>query len=213
MSKKAIIASPSSIVAPKARQVKIDDLSAEHLGWLVQSRTRNQTACLSLYTLFERHPGLVKNTEFRAASQTLVSIGFSLWRAAFLADKTGSREAVFEDAKSFLARILTDNAINYPKDCSSREWTFNYYMTNANNGLLRLCDKWPEVNATLSKHEKVNKGTRNPHRRWNRHQNAFETAISSFETELTQAATNSTPSTFRKRTSNSRPPLENLKVA
>ena len=33
-------------------------------------------------------------------AQTLVAVGFSLWRAAFLADKTGRRHAVVEHVKT-----------------------------------------------------------------------------------------------------------------
>ena len=101
-----------------------------------------------------------------------------------MADKTGQREAVFADARSFLAQLLTNNAINYPQDRASREWTFNYYMTAANDGLLRLSDKWMEIVTVLSKHERVTKGTTNPRRRWNRHQNAFEAALDNFESDL-----------------------------
>src|SRR5437868_6737279 len=109
---------------------KQDDLSTAHLEWLVQSRMRNQNACLRLFDTFEKYPEQAKNKEFHSQSQSLVAVGFSLWRAAFLADKTGMREAVFADARAFLAQLLTNNAVNYPQDRAAREWTFNYYMTN-----------------------------------------------------------------------------------
>jgi hypothetical protein len=134
---------------------KVDDLGPAHLEWLIQSRMRNQNACLRLFNTFEKYPEQAKSQTFRAHSQTLVAVGFSLWRAAFLADKTGDREAVFADARIFLAKLLTDNAINYPQDRGSREWTFNYYMTNANDALLKLAGRWSNVTAVLSKYEKV----------------------------------------------------------
>lgn len=93
---------------------KIDDLSGPHLEWLIQSRMRNQNSCLRLFNIFEKYPIQAKGKEYRAHSQTLVGVGFSLWRAAFLADKTGQREEVFADARAFLAQLLTNNAINYP---------------------------------------------------------------------------------------------------
>lgn len=163
---------------------KQDDLSTSHLQWLIHSRMRNQNACLKLFDIFEQFPDQAKSTTYRAHSQTLVAVGFSLWRAAFLADKSGQREAVFADAKAFLAQLLTNNAINYPQDRASREWTFNYYVTAANDGLLRLSARWSDITSVLSKHEAVTKGTTNSRRRWNRHQNAFETALDAFGKDL-----------------------------
>jgi hypothetical protein len=181
---------------------KVDDLGPAHLEWLIQSRMRNQNACLRLFNTFEKYPEQAKSQAFRAHSQTLVAVGFSLWRAAFLADKTGDREAVFADARTFLAKLLTDNAINYPQDRGSREWTFNYYMTNANDALLKLADRWGNVTAVLSKHEKVTKGTTNSRRRWNRHQNAFEAALDAYERDL--VAAQAAPTAKSKRAARSK---------
>lgn len=108
----------------------------------------------------------------------------SLWRAAFLADKTGKRHAVFEDARAFLGKMLTDNAITYPQDRSAREWTFNYYMSNAKEGLLHLSRRWKAVEKVLSMKQKVVRGTTSSQRRWDRHQRAFEAAVSFLEKEL-----------------------------
>ena len=166
---------------------KQDDLSTPHLQWLIESRMRNQSACLKLFDTFEKFPDQAKSTAYRAHSQTLVAVGFSLWRAAFLADKSGQREAVFADAQAFLAQLLTNNAINYPQDRASREWTFNYYVTGANDGLLKLSTKWSHIAKVLSKYERVTKGMTNARRHWNRHQNAFETALDAFEKDLKAA--------------------------
>lgn len=167
---------------------KSDDLGAPHLEWLILSRMRNQNACLRLFNLFEKYTVQAKGKELRAASQLLVAAAFSLWRAAFLADKTGQREAVFNDARAFLATLLTNNAINYPQDRASREWTFNYYMTNANDALVRISNRWENVASVLSKCERVTKGTTNSRRRWNRHQNALETALDLYEQDLLTAS-------------------------
>lgn len=177
---------------------KTDDLSAPHLEWLIQSRMRNQNACLRLFNIFEKCPIEAKGKDFRAHSQTLVSVGFSLWRAAFLADKTGQRDEVFADARAFLAQLLTNNAINYPQDRAAREWTFNYYMTTANDALLKLSTRWNKITLVLSKHERVTKGTTNSRRRWNRHQNAFEAALDRYERDLGAAAKAPRASSRRK---------------
>jgi len=173
--------------------MKRDDLTGPHLEWLIQSRMRNQIACFRLFDTFEKYPDQAKSKVYRTHSQNLVAVGFSLWRAAFLADKTGQREAVFADARAFLAQLLTNNAINYPQDRASREWTFNYYMANANDALLRLSEKWGDITTVLSKYEKVAKGTTNSRRRWNRHQNAFEAALNFYANDL-KVASESVPS-------------------
>jgi hypothetical protein len=81
--------------------------------------------------------------------------------------------------------MLTDNAIGYPQDRSAREWTFNYYMNNARDGLLNLPDRWSEVKSVLSAPKRVRKGTSAPERRWDRHQRAFEIAVAALAAELT----------------------------
>jgi len=168
----------------KSNSPKTDNLTPEHLGWLVESRASNQRAALRLFTLIEKHPEGSKSKEFLRKTQTLIAACFSLWRAAFLADKTGRRHAVLADAKAFLGRMLTDNAINYPQDRSAREWTFNYYMNNARDSLLELAKEWNAVNTVLSAHKKVTKGTTVSSRRWDRHQRALEVAIECFESAL-----------------------------
>jgi hypothetical protein len=179
------------LMSQKATSKKANDLSEPHLTWLIQSRMRNQNACLRLFNAFEKFPTAANGMELRAKSQTLVAVGFSLWRAAFLADKTGQRDAVFADAHAFLAELLTNNAINYPQDRASREWTFNYYMTNANEALIRLSERWPDITTVLSRYEKVTKKSTNSRRRWNRHQNAFDAALDAYERDLKAASARS----------------------
>lgn len=67
---------------------KQDNLSPAHLEWLVQSRSRCQVAGLELFKLFEEHASKAKSKTYNRIFQTFVSVNFSLWRAAFLADKT-----------------------------------------------------------------------------------------------------------------------------
>jgi hypothetical protein len=122
--------------------VKADDLSPVHLAWLVESRAINQRGALKLFRLLEKHPDKMKSSDLSMVAQNLVAVCFSLWRAAFLADKTGTRHAVLQDARTFLGKMLTDNAITYPQDRSAREWTFNYYMNNAKDCLMHLSDRW-----------------------------------------------------------------------
>jgi len=164
--------------------VKTDDLSPEHLSWLVRSRSANQQAALRLYDLFEKYPKRMRGRDLSRTAQTLVAVCFSLWRAAFLADKTGQRHAVVEHAKNFLGKMIIDNAITYPQDRNAREWTFNYYTDNAKGGLLTLAKRWSSVGAVLAKRRKVPKGSTTPQRRWNRYHDAFENAVGCLTAEL-----------------------------
>ena len=119
----------------------------------------------------------METKEFSAKAQHLVAACFSLWRAVFLADKEIKRSQVLAHARNFLAKMLVDNAITYPQDRTTRNWTFNYYMNNATNALVRLSGEWPEVEVVLNDRPKGTKGTTTPQRRWNRTQLAFETAV------------------------------------
>src|SRR5688572_31783879 len=97
-----------------------DEIS--HLAWLVKSRSANQLSAVKLYKLFNKYPEKVKRKELSQTAHNLVAVCFSLWRAAFLADKTGMRHAVFRDANAFLGEMLRNNAITYAQDRSTREW-------------------------------------------------------------------------------------------
>jgi hypothetical protein len=164
--------------------VKTDDLSPEHLTWLVKSRAANQQSALRLFDLFERYPKRISGRDFSKTAQILVAVCFSLWRAAFLADKTGKRHAVVEHAKTFLGKMIIDNAITYPQDRNAREWTFNYYTDNAKGGLLTLAKRWNSVGAVLAAKRKVPKGSTTSQRRWNRYHDAFENAVECLTAEL-----------------------------
>lgn len=147
----------------------------EHLEWAILARNSNQRTCLRLLRLFDRYPNLWKSKVRAAAAQDLVSVGFSLWRAAFLAEKTGLRSEVFSHGRNFLEQMIEDNAIAYFQDKKSREWTFNYYTRNAKSALQRLAFKWPDAaNAYINR-------ARTPTERWDYCQELFEKAVEGFE--------------------------------
>lgn len=87
----------------------------EHLQWAIDSRTRNQQSNLKLLKLLEEHPGEWKTKHNAMVAQDLIAIAFSLWRAAFLADKTGKRSDVLSHGKIFLETVVRDNAIGFPR--------------------------------------------------------------------------------------------------
>jgi hypothetical protein len=145
----------------------------------------NQRASLLLHKLVDTHfKRIQKNKKSSEQAQVLASVCFSLWRAAFLADRTGTHEARLQAAQAFLGKMLTDNAITYPQDRASREWTFSYYMNCARDGLLSLANAWPNVGATLSARKRVVRGSTAAGRRWDRHQRALDVAMAEFQKEL-----------------------------
>src|ERR1035438_547421 len=99
-----------------------------HLKWLVESRRQNQQVCARLYELMTAE--CWKTPKLGYEAKTLVSIGFSLWRAAFLADKSGQLRETNEHATYFLGEMLETNAIAFTQDKKARGFTFNYYLAN-----------------------------------------------------------------------------------
>ncbi len=117
----------------------------DHYEWAIERRYRNQLCSLRLLRLFEMHEKVWVGLKYSRAAQDLLSVAFSLWRAAFLAEKDSARAKVFADGKTFLEAIIQSNAIGYVQDYKSREWTFNYYTRNARYALQNLNKFWVEV--------------------------------------------------------------------
>jgi hypothetical protein len=157
-----------------------DTEKLKHLEWAIESRNKNQRCALRLLRLFTEYEEKWKTQKFARAAQDLLSASFSLWRAAFLADKTGQRTRVFADGKEFLEKIIEDNAISYPQDRRCKEWTFNYYTRNARSALQVLGKYWSDqVPAYEGK-------TRTPRARWEYCQELLDTAVTRFDELLQQ---------------------------
>ena len=152
----------------------------EHLEWAIKARAKNQACCLRLLRLFDDNPGFWRQKKASRAAQELVAVAFSLWRAAFLAEKTGKREQVLKHGRDFLERLIEDNAIAYPQDKSAREWTFNYYTRHAGYSLEFLGEYWPDY---LSQYQK---GTRTAVERWDYCQTILDDAVDGFEKLLSE---------------------------
>ncbi|MEA2952331.1 MAG: hypothetical protein QOJ96_1851 [Alphaproteobacteria bacterium] len=151
----------------------------KHLKWSIEGRARNQQTSLKLYELMKEHKNRIRKLNLSGKVQELVAVSFSLWRAVFLADRTGTIEAKMEGAEVFLAKILTDNAVAFAQDRNAREWTFNYYLDNA---LFRLENyrKFGHRNEL-----KPAKGSRTPRKRWDHLQVAFESEVAALGKKLT----------------------------
>lgn len=158
-----------------------DEPSAEHLRWLIDSRAANQRVSLKLFDLFKKYPNDFDHMGLQFSAQALVAISFSLWRAAFLADRSGKRDAVAEDSEWFLGKMLVDNAITYTQDRAAREWTFNYYVSNARYRLQELGGMWPEI---LKEELNPPRGEVTAACRWDRLHEAFAKAVECLAAEL-----------------------------
>jgi hypothetical protein len=110
-----------------------------------------------------------------SAVQDLVAVSFSLWRAVFLADRSGKTVAKLGGAEAFLAKTLTDNAIAFAQDRTAREWSFSYYVDNAFYRLEAI--------------EAIPKSKRTTRERWEFLQEHFERAIDDLERKLTGRTT------------------------
>lgn len=150
------------------------------IKWAIESRTRNQTSIIRLLELFDKYETRWKSKKYSRAAQDLASAAFSLWRAAFLADKSSKRSDVFAKGKAFLTRVVEENAIGFPQDKEWRDWTFNYYSRNAQYSLQHLARTWNDVAPVF-----VNQ-TRSPSQRWDYCQDLLDKAIKGFGTTLAQ---------------------------
>lgn len=171
----------------KAEKVK-------HLQWAVESRARNQRCAVRLLRLFVEFETQWKTRTWARAAQDLLSVSFSLWRAAFLADKTAKRIAVFADATDFLEKLIEDNAISYLQDRKCKEWTFNYYTRNARAGLEMLNRFWPEMVPPYVGEK------RTPVQRWEYCQSLLDTAVERFEAAAQKMRANADAATQAKAT-------------
>jgi hypothetical protein len=150
-----------------------------HLEWVIKGRAKNQQVALDLYDLMTENHNTKVKLHLSERAQDLTAIAFSLWRAAFLADRTGETEAKMKHAEEFLAKMLTDNAIAFAQDRSAREWTFNYYLDNAGYRLAELGYR----------NLRPPSGKRTPRNRWDRLHQTFEEAVSDFAKALTTKKT------------------------
>jgi len=159
-----------------------ETIDPEHIEWLVENRAKNQKTAAKLFKLLDEHSDEIRKRNLVWAATALVGVAFSLWRAAFLADKRGTkREITLNAAKDFLGGMLRDNVIAFSQDRRNREWTFNYYIQNALDRLNQLDVKWPGI-----LRGKPDSWT--TEERWEYHQLVFDRAVNRLARDLTRDA-------------------------
>jgi hypothetical protein len=95
---------------------------------MIDRRTKIQDASLQLLDVIEN--ASLEESD-KNVCQLLSACSFSLWRAAFLLDIERKDERVLNNARLFLRKVLTDNAITFQTDRERREWSVGYYLNNA----------------------------------------------------------------------------------
>ena len=76
-------------------------------------------------------------------AQDLSGIAFSLWRSVFLSDLDGGMIDQMADLEDFLGNLISNNTIAYTQDKNTKEFTFRYYLKNAQQRLDSLSASWP----------------------------------------------------------------------
>ena len=156
-----------------------DDLSTEHITWLVESRSRNQHVCLKLFLVLKDNEKQIKNkSEHENNAQALVAIAFSLWRAVFLSDvEIESATVVLAAAQSFLGNLILHNTVAYQHDRTTRDWAFIYYVNNARYRLESISRELPNIVPVAFVADE--QGDQKSY--WSFCQAALETAVRNFE--------------------------------
>ena len=83
----------------------------DHLAWVITGRARTQKAALNLYKMIKEYGPQIRSKKLSYDAQDLAAVAFSLWRAVFLADRSGAADAKMADVEFFLGKMLTDNRI------------------------------------------------------------------------------------------------------
>lgn len=164
---------------------KEDDLSPDHISWLVQSRTRNQEISLKLYLIMKDNAEILSsNFQMNDFAQALVTVCFSLWRAVFLSDVSDTDDRVISDAQSFLGNLILHNMVAYPQDRNTRDWTFIYYVNNARYRLESISADRRDILPASFVDKTIPLTAKDL---WTYYQNAAETAVRNFELALRKA--------------------------
>src|SRR6516164_133481 len=104
----------------------------EHLRWAVDQRAEIQRTLLALYEYVRKTTSAAGYADPKAyLLDNLIGAAFSLWRAAFLAETFRTDESVFRSQELFLAKVISDNSIQFSDDKVNRAWTVGYYLDSA----------------------------------------------------------------------------------
>jgi hypothetical protein len=121
----------SVLLGSGRRTVMAKGPDIKFLGRLATWRNDAQLILFDLLSLVSRKKQRIKADDaYNAIFQLLVGTAFSLWRAVFLADQPFRPAPALGAAETFLTKVVSDNAIGYSDEKSSRRWTAGFYVSH-----------------------------------------------------------------------------------
>jgi hypothetical protein len=108
-----------------------DQLSAEQLKWLVDSRAHIQEQCRRLYRLAKDNQAILNNSSLGDVANLCIGAAFSLWRGVFLAPKDFDWGGNFEEGLRYLYNVIRTNNVSFGTDDNHSKWVSGYYLNNA----------------------------------------------------------------------------------
>lgn len=121
-----------------AKQRKANSESDERhqkLHEMVRARTKIQNELIELLGFKQAHEEYFQASKYLRILGLLGSIGFSLWRAAFLFGyEEGQHDSYISNVETFVTKIITDNAITFSDD--KNVWSLWHYIGVARSSLL-----------------------------------------------------------------------------
>jgi hypothetical protein len=106
-------------------------IDIQFLAKLTCWRNEAQVALFELLNLVvAKQEKIKRNERHNAIFQLLTGTAFSLWRAVFLSDFSLDSIEALDAAKTFLNKVVSDNAIGYPQEKESRLWVAGFYVSH-----------------------------------------------------------------------------------
>jgi hypothetical protein len=127
---------------------KTEPLDPVRGQWAIEARARSQRLMLTLYKF-----GLARGYDVPAGHESLadlsssvyamlVSVSFSLWRAAFLTEmRPRTWPEALRDAQELLETVLKSNAVPATTEHTLQGWTGGYYLNNIRLRLRDILDR------------------------------------------------------------------------
>jgi|GEM_PF-4790726 len=106
------------------------------LPWLVKRRSKIQATSLELYSAIELYLGDAAHPnehreELRTELVLLIATALSLWRSVFLSAQARRGYEMVAHARRMLEIVIETNAVGFPQDKETYQWTGGFYNSNA----------------------------------------------------------------------------------
>ena len=116
----------------------------DEIRWINQNRIAVLQLTDEFSAFLQKLPTENTTPIVQKATMKCVGAAFSLWRAVPLVNDLNVEDTVGQ-AKSYIAKVLADNAILYGDDKRMRAWSFGYYVNNAIYRIDEVLKSLPEL--------------------------------------------------------------------